>query len=106
MADDYGQLGLGGLTSLIKDVKLSAWGNRVTLECLYNPEAPYPYLIVFDDCREVDWSLHDLDNLQEPFADLIGIHLGCGNHQRKALIHTDIFDLSLLYGNWQVYSSP
>jgi hypothetical protein len=36
--DDYNLLGLGGLTSLVTNIKVALWGNEVLIECVYNPE--------------------------------------------------------------------
>lgn len=103
MADDYHLLGLGGLTSLITNIKVSLWGNEVLFECLYNPEAPSPYVMVFKDCREMRWDVHDPEEVQDTFADLIGFHLGEDNHREPALIYTDIFEISLLYGSFTIH---
>lgn len=103
MADDYHLLGLRGLTSLITNVKVSLWGNEVLFECLYNPENPSPYGMVFKDCREIKWDVHDSEEVQDPLADLIGFHLGKDNHQEPALIYTDIFEISLLYGSFTIH---
>ncbi len=37
MADDYELLNLGGLTSLVANVKVSLWGNQIVFECIYDP---------------------------------------------------------------------
>jgi hypothetical protein len=34
MADDYELLNLGGLTSLVANVKVSLWGNQIVFECI------------------------------------------------------------------------
>jgi hypothetical protein len=34
---------------------------------------------------------------------LIGIHLGEDAHRKAALIHTDIFEVSILYGSFSVH---
>ena len=103
MSDDYQLLNLGGLTSLVTNVRLSLWGNEVVLECLYDPTGDrLPYTLTFQDCREINWEIHDPEEVQEPFADLIGIHLGEGDRQKPALIHTDIFEISLLYSTFKM----
>jgi hypothetical protein len=92
MPDDYNLLNLGGLTSLVTNIKVSWWGNEVLLECIYDPTGDRsPYSLVFQDCREIRWEVHDEEEIKEPEADLIGFHLGEDAHRTAALIHTDIF---------------
>jgi hypothetical protein len=43
------------------------------------------------------------EDVQEPEADLIGIHLGEAAHRKAALIHTDIFEISILYGSFSIH---
>lgn len=103
MADDYELLNVGGLTSLVTNVNVSLWGNEVVLECIYDPTGDRaPYSLVFQDCRLITWEVHDEEEVKEIEADLIGIHLGEGAHRKAALIHTDIFEISILYGTFSV----
>lgn len=103
MADDYELLNVGGLTSLVTNVNVSLWGNEVVLECIYDPTGDRtPYSLVFQDCRFITWEVHDEEEVKEPEADLIGIHLGEDAHRKAALIHTDIFEISILYGSFSV----
>ncbi len=104
MADDYELLNLGGLTSLITNINVSLWGNQIVFECIYDPTGHRsPYSIVFQDCREIMWEVHDEEEIKEPEADLIGFHLGEDAHRTAALIHTDIFAISILYGNFSIH---
>ncbi|TAE62340.1 MAG: hypothetical protein EAZ86_31275 [Oscillatoriales cyanobacterium] len=104
MPDDYNLLNLGGLTSLVTNVNVSLWGNEVLLECIYDPTGDrLPYFLVFHDCREIMWEVHDEEEVKEPEADLIGIHLGEDAHLKAALIHTDIFEISILYGSFSIH---
>jgi hypothetical protein len=104
MPDDYNLLNLGGFTSLVQNVNVSLWGNEVLLECIYDPTGDrLPYSLVFQDCREIMWEVHDEEEVKEPEADLIGIHLGEDAHRKAALIHTDIFEISILYGSFSIH---
>ena len=106
MADDYELLKVGGLTSLVTNVNVSLWGNEVVLECIYDPTGDRsPYSLVFQDCRLITWEVHDEEEIQEPEADLIGFHLGEDAHRKAALIHTDIFEISILYGSFSVHKA-
>ncbi len=45
----------------------------------------------------------DVDDLE---ADLIGISLGEDAHRRSAVIHTDIFEISILYESFRLQKEP
>lgn len=101
--DDYNLLGLGGLTSLITKVIVSKWGNEVLIECVYNPEERVPYVMLFQDCREIRWNVYHPEDVQDLEADIFGITLGEGAHRKPAVITTDIFDISILYGSFSIH---
>ena len=104
--DDYHLLGLGGLTSLITNVTVSNWGNTVLIQCLYNGLEKVPYALEFKDCRDIRWTVHDEEEVGEAEADIFGITLGEGGHRKPAVIHTDIFEISILYGSFRIQKSP
>lgn len=102
--DDYNLLGLGGLTSLITNVKVSSWGNEVSIECVYNPEERLPYVLAFKDCRDIRWTVHDEEEeVGELESEFFGISLGEPEHCKPAVITTDIFEISILYGCFSIY---
>lgn len=101
--DDYNLLGLGGFTSLITNVKVSSWGNEVSIECVYNPEERLPYVLAFKDCRDIGWTVHDEEEVGELEAEFFGISLGKPEHQKPAVITTDIFEVSILYGSFSIH---
>lgn len=104
MADDYELLNLGGLTSLITNINVSLWGNQIVFECIYDPTGHRsPYSIVFQDCRDISWEVFHPEDVKDPEADLIGFHLGEDAHRTAALIHTDIFEISILYGSFSIH---
>lgn len=100
--DDYNLLGLGGLTSLITKVNVSSWGNEVLIECVYNPEERLPYILAFKDCRDITWTVHDEEAVGELEAEFFGISLGDAEHRKPAVITTDIFEISILYGSFSI----
>ena len=101
--DDYNLLGLGGFTSLITNVKVSLWGNEVLIECVYNPEERLPYRLTFKDCRDISWTVHDEEEVGELEAEFFGISLGEPEHRKRAVITTDIFEISILYGSFSIH---
>ncbi|MCU0542883.1 MAG: hypothetical protein MUE44_11910 [Oscillatoriaceae cyanobacterium Prado104] len=103
MPDDSELLNLGGLTSLVTKVNVSLWGNEISFECIYDPAGDRsPYTIVFHDCRNIRWEVFHPEDVDDLEADLIGIHLGEDAHRKAALIHTDIFEITILYGSFSV----
>ncbi len=101
--DDYNLLGLGGFTSLITNVNVSLWGNEVLIECVYNPEERLPYILAFKDCRDISWTVHDEEAVGELEAEFFGISLGESEHRKPAVITTDIFEISILYGSFSMH---
>ena len=101
--DDYNLLGLGGLTSLVTNVKVSLWGNEVLIECVYNPEERLPYVLAFKDCRDIRWTVHDEEEVGELEAEFFGIYLGESAHRKPTVLTTDIFELSILYGSFRIH---
>jgi len=94
---------LGGLTSLITKVNVSSWGNEVLIECVYNPEERLPYILAFKDCRDISWTVHDEEAVGELEAEFFGISLGDPEHRKPAVITTDIFEISILYGSFSIH---
>ncbi|MCY7381305.1 MAG: hypothetical protein LH628_01720 [Microcoleus sp. CAN_BIN18] len=84
--DDYNLLGLGRLTSLVTNVKVSLWGNEVLIECVYNPEERLPYVLAFKDCRDIRWTVHDEEEVGELEAEFFGIYLGESAHRKLAVL--------------------
>ena len=101
--DDYNLLGLGDFTSLITKVNVSLWGNEVLIECAYNPEERLPYMLAFKDCRDISWTVHDEEAVGEREAEFFGISLGDPEHRKPAVITTDIFEISILYGSFSLH---
>ncbi len=86
------------------NVNVSLWGNEISFECIYDPRGyRLPYTIVFHDCRDIRWEVFHPEDVEDPEADLIGIHLGESAHRKAALIHTDIFKISIVYGSFSVH---
>lgn len=100
--DDYHLLGLGGLTSLVTNVKVSLWGNEVLIECVYNPEKRLPYVLVFKDCHNISWDIYHPEDVRESEAEFYGISLGESSHHKPAILTTDIFEISILYGSFSI----
>lgn len=89
--------------SLIVGVTISKWGATVTVSCRHLlPNSPDEYELVFNDCHKLSWEVYGEENLVDLEADIIGFSDGLENHQEAAIITTDIFELSILYGGLNI----
>lgn len=100
---DYQKLGLGNSTSLVTSVRIEAWGSKFILDCLYDPaQNRQPYMLTFYECRQIQWDIFDQSNVPDTEADLIGLSLGENDYAKTAVIHTDIFEISLEYRRFEL----
>lgn len=98
---DYALLALGQASSLVKNIEVTQWGNAVVVSCLYDPLGfSKLYQLIFKDCHEVKWLVIEPGDAQESTADLIGFSMGAESHKKAAVITTDIFELSIVYGSF------
>ena len=58
------------------------------------------FVLVFQDCHDIRLSVHDSEEVHELEADLIGFSIGAESHKKAAVITTDIFELSIIYGSF------
>lgn len=78
----------------VADIQVDLAG-KVTLDCLYHPEKLEPFQLIFEGCQDVQWHFHD--EAMDSMADVISLFIGQGDYQAKAIVHTDSFEISLLY---------
>lgn len=88
--------------AIVTGVQILKWGTEVRVECLDDPIDRQPYTLVFKNCREVQWQVYKSNYLQDTEADLIGVLLGKDMYQERAIVTTDIFEVSVLYGSFEV----
>ncbi|MEH2436244.1 MAG: hypothetical protein V7K25_18685 [Nostoc sp.] len=100
--DDFALLALGNSTSLITNVQVVLWGKEVYIDCVYNPDKRLPYRFVFYNCREIKWNLLFPEDACDVEADIIDFFLGKENYLQPALFHTDIFQITILYGSFKL----
>lgn len=100
---DYTSLGLGPAPSLITALHVSRWGTDVRVVCSYDPQnSRRPYELHFQNCRRIQWDVHDAEGAEDESAELIGLLLGEGGHGAPAILTTDIFELQILYGSFHL----
>jgi hypothetical protein len=103
MLKELNLVNLQEFTSLITNIKLSAFGSNLELECIYDPQGiKLSYQLLFQDCNEIQLSIHSPENIADLEADVIDFQLGQEQHQKPAIIYTDIFELLISYGNVQI----
>ncbi len=97
----------GDFLSIVTSVQLKLWGSELLLECLDDPVDRRPYVLIFKDCREIHWNIYGEDaDLHDSETDLIGILLGEDKHRKPATITTGAFELSVLYGDFEIQKKP
>ncbi|WP_293148805.1 MULTISPECIES: hypothetical protein [unclassified Microcoleus] len=62
-----------------------------------------PYVLAFKDCRDIGWTVRDEEEVGELEAEFLGISLGEPEHRKPAVITTDIFEISILYGSFSIH---
>ena len=99
MLEQLNLVKLQEFTSLITKIELSSWGNELKLQCIYDPQGTkIPDQIHFQDCSEIQLSIHYPENIQDLEADVIDFQVGQEHQKEPAIIYTDIFELLITYG--------
>ena len=104
---DYQALGLGEATSVVTAVTIDKDKHTIMIACLYDPQgAQMPYTLCFKQCECIAWQTFDeaLD-LQRLDAELIGLSLGTSGAQQLAVLTTNMFELSFVYGSFSLQTS-
>jgi len=100
---DYSLLGLGPATSLVTNVMIDKWGSKVRVSCLYDPVGlRRPYRLFFEYCYDIKWEVIQQEDVEDSEADLLGFSISGEGHEYVTVIHTDIFELTILHGNFVV----
>ena len=88
--------------SVVTDVRVLKWGSEVQVECLDDPVTRQLYVLVFKNCTEVRWHVHELNDVQDSEDNLIGVLLGKEKYQEPAVITGGIFELWVLYESFEL----
>ena len=91
--------------SLVTSLHVGRWGNELVVEGFDDPLTRRQVRLVFRDCREIRWSNYEVAP-SEIEADVVGLCVGQSNYREPALITTDLFELSVLYGSCEVEPIP
>jgi hypothetical protein len=101
---DYQALGLGAAASVVTAVTVDKDQHTIMISCLYDPQdAQMPYTLCFEQCEHIAWqTFNALPDLQQLDAELIDISLGPRGAQQMAVLTTDVFELSFVYGDFSL----
>jgi hypothetical protein len=101
---DYQALGLGEAASVVTAVTVDKDKHAIMISCLYDPQdVQMPYTLCFKQCEHIAWQIfNELRDLQQLDAELIGILLGPSGAQQLAVLTTDVFELSFVYGSFSL----
>jgi hypothetical protein len=101
---DYQALGLGEAASVVTAVTVDKDKHTIMISCLYDPQdVQMPYTLCFNQCEHIAWqTFNELRDLQQLDAELIGISFGRSGVQQWAVLTTDMFELSFVYGSFSL----
>jgi hypothetical protein len=101
---DYQALGLGAAASVVTAVTVDKDQHTIMISCLYDPQdTQMPYTLCFKQCEHIAWqTFKALPDLQQLDAELIDISLGPRGAQQMAVLTTDVFELSFVYGSFSL----
>ncbi|HRF98095.1 MAG TPA: hypothetical protein PLZ51_22970 [Aggregatilineales bacterium] len=71
--------------------------NSVHILCQYDPDNMQPFELLFSGCEKVDMFIFRENFVADEFADVIGMTLGQDNLVEDAVIHTDSYEIIILY---------
>jgi hypothetical protein len=99
---DYQALGLGAAASVVTAVIVDK--DTIMIACLYDPQdTQMPYTLCFKQCEHIAWqTFNALPDLQQLDAELVGLSLGPSGAQQLAVLTTDVFELSFVYGSFSL----
>lgn len=103
---DYQALGLGEAASVVTAVTVGKDEHSIMISCVYDPQnAQMPYTLCFKQCENIAWqTFDDVRDLLHLDAELIGISLRTSGVRQQAVITTDVFELSFIYGSFFLQS--
>ena len=101
---DYQVLGLGVAASVVIAVTVDKDQHTIMNSCLYDPQdTQMPYTLCFTQCEHIAWqTVKAFPDLQQLDAELIDILLGPRGAQQLAVLATDVFELSFVYGSFSL----
>jgi hypothetical protein len=101
---DYQALGLGEAVSVVTAVTVDKDKHTIMIACLYDPQdVQMPYTLCFNQCAHIAWqTFNEVRDLQQLDAELIGIAFGPSGAQQSAVLTTEMFELSFVYGSFSL----
>lgn len=82
----------------ITHIDFNSWGQNVTLKCVYDLKKQWLFEISFTGCRKIIWnSLDDELAINDKVIDVIALTLGRSGFEESSVIHTEAFEIMILY---------
>ncbi len=73
------------------------FSGTLVFECQYDPEKREPFQLIFEGCKHIACRWNSEAATSPDVADVVSMFLGEGNYQEQAIIHTDLFEITLSY---------
>lgn len=95
----YDMLGVEPGQITITAVEVASWGAELIVNCKY--EGGRPFQLLFDDCQSIQWDMHSSPGEQDA-AEVMGLFLGEADHKEAGIIYTDLFEIAVRYGTFDL----
>jgi hypothetical protein len=89
----------GGL--FVTNIESHLWGTEQIVHFVYNPHVEdKSFRIIFKNCTRFHWEYYgEEDDERDETADVIGFDFRLDQHGQAAILHTDLFEISIHYGS-------
>ncbi len=89
---------------VVTNIQITTWGCDVVIECRYEGEGPRkgPFQLLFEDCHSIQWDVHTKADDQDKISEIAAVFLGQDDYTESAIVYTDIFELTVLYGRFTI----
>ena len=74
---------------------ITNWGTEAIADCAYQER---PFQLLFEGVKSIQWDTYEETDELETLLRVVGLLLGADSHRASALIYTELFELSILYG--------
>ena len=95
-------LGVSPRGLLLSSIDLGLWGATWILRCIYDPDNPKEFELVFHGCTKYVWEDKSNILVTDVVADVIDILLGEKHHGSPAIIATNLFLIEITYNECSV----
>ncbi len=85
---------------LITGIEYKRWNRDLVFNAIYDDSREDTvFHVIFKDCQYINWfAMGDEVDAHHAAVDVIGMEIGEGAHRKPAMITTDLFEVSITYG--------